>query len=62
MHRLCFVDNWLLHPISKNWYFTLCDKNLEIDKPDFQYGGENEGYVYVSMYVHMYIYILVQYG
>ena len=23
MHRLCFVDNWLLHPISENWYFTL---------------------------------------
>ena len=40
----------------------LCDKNLEIDKPDFQYGGENEGYVYVSMYVRMYIYVLVQYG
>ena len=42
--------------------FLVCDKNLAIDKPDFQYGGENEGYVYVSMYVHVYIYVLVQYG
>ena len=23
MHHLCFVDNWLLDPISENWYFTL---------------------------------------
>ena len=23
MHRLCFIDNWLLDPISENWYFTL---------------------------------------
>ena len=38
--------------------FLVCDRNVEIAKPVFQYDGEKEDFVYVSMYVHM----LVQYG
>ena len=32
IHRLCFVDNWLLHPISENWYFTLPSYSRHVQK------------------------------
>ena len=54
----CMYDMMYVYVHRKMNIFLVCDRNVEIDNPDFQFDGEKEGYVYVSMYVHM----LVQYG
>ena len=34
--------------------FLVCDRNVEINNPDFQFDGEKEDYEYVSMYICLY--------